>query len=190
MSRLTGSYIESKIGSNIDLIGGSGYIGGASYSAPGALTSSNISTLTKIGNGLKSEPYSLHAIQFRWSKLAIGVVPASLDRTFFMLPDTFLSPTSATEIVSANFAYTALTAGTSMTGAVMLVAYDRSRMIDHTITNLAPVSLSNATVLIGTLAGNVTLQAVLGVTSIAGGSGSDCVLDAVLTLICKSKHVA
>lgn len=189
MSRLSGSYIETKIRSNIDLIGGSGYSGGVAYSTPGALSSANVSTLTRIGNDLKSEPYSLYAVQFRWARLDNGALYVTVDSTTFTLPGCISSAQNSASIVAANFAYGSLTGGTSLACTVRL-SVNGSLVIDQNISGLAPLVNQVLTVSAGSLVGASSIDDWVQGVLIAGGTVSDAVIDAVMTLVVKSKHVA
>lgn len=183
MSGLTGTHIESKIKALLDLIGGSGFSGGAPYSAAGALGRPALSSLIRIGNAHKNEPYAERVMQLRVGRAVVGT--AALAYQQFPVR----SASDHITIDDVSFQYTALTVGTSAN--ITLQVITGSNQVAIETFDLGPGVVHHVSVLIGPALTDVSVGASITVNSISpGGGGTDYIIDPVITVSGKSLHVA
>jgi hypothetical protein len=198
MSRsVTGAALEAKFRALVDEIGGDAYSSGAPYSAAGALGRDALSPGLRISNAAKNEPYALFAIQLRGSKIlrdGDGATSNGNNSDEIYLPSWMYAASADTSIVAANVAFAAQSAGTDVSVRVIITKYTpalaSTAVTDQTVAGLASATFAGLTVANGSMVGFSRLIGVLDVTAVTGGGASDYIVDPVITVICKSKHVA
>jgi hypothetical protein len=201
MSRsLTGAYVESRFKALVDIAGGDAYVNGAPYSASGALGRANLSVLARVPNANKNEPSSLFAIQIQVPRvkandtsdaIKIAEVP-TINNGYTSNGNALTAPIvvpAGLTLLAASVAYGSLSAGTSATFGIKV--RNNNNNVDQTVTTLAPATAQALTVLEPNLEGGLSwVYAQLLSITINGGGAADYMVDLVVTLICKSKHVA
>lgn len=190
---LTGSYIESKIKALVDSAGGYAYVGGAAYSTPGALGLANLASSVQVANSQKQEPYSLFSLQLRHASVGTALLTPPPSWTYCPAPPYVSSSLSDSTVVAVYFSYAGLTAGTS---ADFVLSVDKPGasggpyIAQENSVLLAPLVVHSMPIISSSLSGATVIRFIVTVAGITGGSWSDYVIDPMVTLICRSKHVA
>lgn len=197
MSRsISGSALEARFRALVDIAGGDAYQAGAPYSAVGALGKSSLSSTLKIGNASKQEPYSLFTVQFRAGKIIRDDITYYYAAPTALLPASLTSVSADASIVAANFAFAGQNVGTNATVTVSVTksltpVSSGISVINQSVATLAPATIATLTISgNASLVGYTRLVCSFDPTVITGGGATDYIIDPVVTLICKAKHVA